>query len=344
MTAKYSLESVNFAANLSASLTSLLEGSFHCDVTLVCDDGQLSAHKVILAASSSFFSSVFQMNPHNHPLMYLRGVKTDQMQSVLQFLYAGTTAMTEENVSSFLAVAADLRIVGLAGSLDEQQLVLDGQNIAATVPSNEEDSKKNVQFILPEPKQEDINDESLIENQSILVEKRVFITKQLTTPEKVPSLATNQKESGLNPGNTTASDEKIPTVPAILENRPNITMVTNTTPQKTTMSPKTTASPIMRPVLQPKLNMLKPLGERKIVTIAPRTRRKPIHVPSIFCPICQTRDPKSTTIKMHMESKREVQCRACKLYFGNCFSLGKHMKGRCRDKKAREENKVKSDI
>ena len=133
MASKYSLESVNFAATLSASLTSLLEGSLHCDVTLVCDDGQLSAQKVILAASSSFVSSVFQMNPHNHPLMYLRGVKTDQMQSVLQFLYAGNTAMAEEKVSSFLAVAADLRIVGLAGSPEEPQLVLDGQNIKPTI-------------------------------------------------------------------------------------------------------------------------------------------------------------------------------------------------------------------
>ena len=235
MTAKYSLESVNFAANLSASLTSLLEGSFHCDVTLVCDDGQVSAHKVILAASSSFFSSVFQMNPHNHPLMYLRGVKTDQMQSVLQFLYAGSTAMTEEKVNSFLAVAADLRIVGLAGSSEEQQLVLDAQNIAA-VPSNEEDNKKNVEFIIPEPKQEDIIDDSIIENQALLVEKRVFITKQLTTPEKVPK----RQESKQVPGSRTKSNEKIPTVSAILENRPNITMVT--TPQKTTMNPKSTAS------------------------------------------------------------------------------------------------------
>ena len=243
--------------------------------------------------------------------------------------------MTDENVSSFLAVAADLRIVGLAGSSEEQQLVLDGQNIAATVPSNEEDSKMNVQFILPEPKQEDINDESLIENQSILVEKRVFITKQLTTPEKVPK----RQESNQVPG---TSNEKIPTVSAILENRPNITMVT--TPQKTTMSPKTTASPIKRPVLQPKLNILKPSGERKIVTIEPRTCSKPIPVPSIFCPICQTTDRKSSTIKMHMESKRQVQCRACTLYFGNCFSLGKHMKGRCRDKKAREEKTVKLNV
>jgi hypothetical protein len=54
------------------------------------------------------------MNPHNH-------LKTDQMESVLHILYEGSTAMEEdsssvavleENVSSFLAVAADLMIVG----------------------------------------------------------------------------------------------------------------------------------------------------------------------------------------------------------------------------------------
>ena len=157
-------------------------------------------------------------------------------------------------------------------------------------------------------------------------------------------LETNNMEMNQNPGNRTNSNAKIPTVSAILENRPNISMVTNTSPQKTIMSPKSMTIPIRRPVLQPKLNIIKPSGERKIVTVAPRTRTRPIHLPSIFCPICQTRDPKSTTIKMHMESKREVQCRACNLYFGNCFSLGKHMKGRCRDKKAREEKTAKENV
>merc|ERR1719466_629260 len=129
MTNNLSFENSNFNSSFFSSISSLLHTSSLCDVTLVCDDGQLSAHKVILAASSSFFSSVFQTNPHNHPLMYLRGVKTYQMQSVLQFIYAGVTAMEEENVSNFLAVAADLKIGGLMGS-HEQQLVVDNQHIA----------------------------------------------------------------------------------------------------------------------------------------------------------------------------------------------------------------------
>merc|ERR1719427_1763 len=118
MTNNLSFENSNFSSSFSSSISSLLHTSSLCDVTLVCDDGQLSAHKIILAASSSFFSSVFQANPHNHPLLYLRGVKTDQLQSLLQFIYVGVTAVQEENVSSFLAVAADLKIEGLSGNKD----------------------------------------------------------------------------------------------------------------------------------------------------------------------------------------------------------------------------------
>jgi len=332
MAAKYSLESLNFATNLSASLTSLLNGSFLCDITLVCDDGQLSAHKVILAASSSFFSSVFQLNPHNHPLMYLRGVKTEQMQAVLQFLYAGSTAMKEEEVSSFLSVAADLKIVGLMGNAEEQQLVLEAQNLGGALPAVESDRKS----IFPASKQEDIPDES--QNNPELVEKKVFITKQPTSSEKVPILQT--KAQLQSPIKTSGKSQ---TVSAVLENRPNITMITNPSPEKTHMSPKIVASPIKKAIRQQRINVANPHGNRRILTIQPQTRRS-IPVPSIFCPICQTTDRKSSTIKMHMESKREVQCKACTLYFGNCFSLGKHMKGRCREKKAREEKKGKATV
>jgi len=287
MAAQYSLENINFTANLSSSLASLLSGSQLCDVTLVCDDGQLSAHKVILAASSTFFSSVFLMYPHNHPLLYLRGVKTEQMQFLLQFLYGGATAMKKEEVPSFLSMASDLKIVGLMGSLEEHQMVTDQENGAETTDIEENENKA---VILQEPREEQKYDE-------------------------------NQLESN-------------PTVSAILENRPNITMMSNTTAAKASDSQQ------KKLILHQKVNHEKPLVERKILTSVPRSHR-PLPAPSIFCPVCQTTDRRHSTIKMHMEAKRQVQCKACKLFFGNCFSLGKHMKGRCRDKKAREENEAK---
>ena len=106
-------ENSNYSSSLTSSLSSLLATSSLCDCSLICSDGQLSAHKVILAATSSFFSSVFSLNHHNHPLIYLRGVKTDQMQAVLQFVYEGVCTVQEQSVDSWLEVAADLGIKGL---------------------------------------------------------------------------------------------------------------------------------------------------------------------------------------------------------------------------------------
>merc|ERR1711892_1562805 len=116
MDANYlSFENSDFSNVFSTSLSSLLNTSSICDVSLVCDDGQMAANKVVLSASSTFFNSVFTLNPHPHPLFYMRGVTTDLLQSVLQFIYTGATAVREEHVSSFLALGEDLKIAGLVG-------------------------------------------------------------------------------------------------------------------------------------------------------------------------------------------------------------------------------------
>ena len=113
MPEQFCLKNSSFSSSLCSSLSSLLATSSLCDCSLICSDGQLSAHKVILAATSSFFSSVFSLNHHNHPLIYLRGVKTDQVQAVLDFLYSGVANVAEDDVEDFLALANDLKIEGL---------------------------------------------------------------------------------------------------------------------------------------------------------------------------------------------------------------------------------------
>ena len=49
-------------------------------ITLACDDSQLQAHKVILSACSLFFRKILKQNPHQHPLLYLKGVKFSELQ------------------------------------------------------------------------------------------------------------------------------------------------------------------------------------------------------------------------------------------------------------------------
>jgi hypothetical protein len=94
-----------------------------CDCTLICSDGQLSAHKVILAASSSFFSSLFSLHHQQHYLIYLRGIRTDQMQAVLSYVYQGAAQLNQEDLHSFLAEAEDLKIQGLTRQKQKKAIV-----------------------------------------------------------------------------------------------------------------------------------------------------------------------------------------------------------------------------
>ena len=43
----------------------------------MADGHQIEAHKVILAASSPFFQAILKKNKHTHPLIYLRGMKSN---------------------------------------------------------------------------------------------------------------------------------------------------------------------------------------------------------------------------------------------------------------------------
>jgi hypothetical protein len=83
------------------------------DVTLACDEEQIQAHKVILAACSPFFRGVLKRNPHAHPLLYLKGVKYADLVAVLSFMYHGEVNVAQEDLNSFLAVAEELKVKGL---------------------------------------------------------------------------------------------------------------------------------------------------------------------------------------------------------------------------------------
>ena len=71
---KFSLKWNDFQTNVSDSFNLLRTEQELFDVTLVSDDEvQISAHKLVLAASSSFFKSIFTKNPHSEPMIYLGG-------------------------------------------------------------------------------------------------------------------------------------------------------------------------------------------------------------------------------------------------------------------------------
>merc|ERR1712038_512944 len=103
----------DFESNISVAFREIERRKRFFGVTLACDDSQIQAHKVILSACSPFFRNVLRRNPHQHPLLYLKGVKYKELLCVLNFMYQGEVNVAQEELNTFLAVAEDLRVKGL---------------------------------------------------------------------------------------------------------------------------------------------------------------------------------------------------------------------------------------
>ena len=119
MSEKLCLQWNGFQENIISAFGNLREDNNFSDVTLACEDGQqVEAHKVVLAASSPFFQKLLGRNKHPHPLIYMRGMKSEDLLAIVDFLYHGEANVFQEHLDSFLAVAEELQLKGLMGKTD----------------------------------------------------------------------------------------------------------------------------------------------------------------------------------------------------------------------------------
>jgi len=121
---KFCLRWNDFQSNISNALEDLRNDKDFFDVTLACEDEQIQAHKVILSACSPFFRNVLRRNPHQNPLLYLKGVRYTDIQAVLNFMYHGEVNVAQDELNSFLSVAEDLKVKGLTQNNSEPQDVI----------------------------------------------------------------------------------------------------------------------------------------------------------------------------------------------------------------------------
>ena len=110
---KFCLKWNDFESNVSFAFRELRDDRDFFDVTLACEEEQIQAHKVILSACSPFFKNLLRKNPHQHPLLYLKGISFREIQSVLNFMYHGEANIAQDDLNNFLAVAEDLKVKGL---------------------------------------------------------------------------------------------------------------------------------------------------------------------------------------------------------------------------------------
>ena len=121
-TEKFCLKWNDFQGNITATFGSLRSDTDFADVTLTCEDGeQIEAHKVILAASSPFFQDLLKRTKHAHPLIYMRGMKSEDLVAIVDFLYYGEANIYQNNLDSFLVIAEELKLKGLTGNTHNTQ-------------------------------------------------------------------------------------------------------------------------------------------------------------------------------------------------------------------------------
>ena len=117
---KYNLKWNDFQINVSKSLSSLRKENDFFDVTLVSDDEQhLSAHKVVLSASSEFFKNILKKANHTNPLIYLSGVDFKNLSFIMDYIYQGEVQLFQKDLDNFLDTAQKLKIDGLIGGKEE---------------------------------------------------------------------------------------------------------------------------------------------------------------------------------------------------------------------------------
>ena len=131
MSEKLCLKWNDFQETVNTAFQSFRSDKDFSDVTLACEDGQqFEAHKVILAASSPSFHHLLKATKHAHPLIYMRGVSSDDLDAIINFLYCGEANVLQENLDSFLALAEEFKLKGLTGQRNEGE-----ENSRAPLPA-----------------------------------------------------------------------------------------------------------------------------------------------------------------------------------------------------------------
>jgi len=194
MSEKLCLKWKDFQENVNSAFGSLREDNELVDVSLACEDGQqVEAHKFVLAASSPFFQNLLRRNKHPHPLIYMRGVRSEDLVAIVDFLYDGEANVYQENIDGFLALAEELKLKGLVGNNE------DTKNESIEEPKQEhilKDSKgmvPNEKQKVPESEMVSEKEETQVSYGAIIATNQIFCGDVQALDEQINTMMTKNK-------------------------------------------------------------------------------------------------------------------------------------------------------
>ncbi|XP_046810777.1 protein jim lovell isoform X2 [Lucilia cuprina] len=112
----YSLRWNNHQNHLMRAFDALLQSKTLVDVTLVCAETSIRAHKMVLSACSPFFQRVFADTPCKHPVIVLKDFRGWVVQAIIDFMYRGEISVPQEKLHTLIDAGESLQVRGLVES------------------------------------------------------------------------------------------------------------------------------------------------------------------------------------------------------------------------------------
>lgn len=113
-----SLRRATHSTDLVRDFTEMLSEEELFDVTLTCEEGSLNAHRIILAASSPYFRSIFSRlassdNRNQYPIIFLKDIPFVDLKAIVEFIYRGEVILPYSQLQSLVRSAESLKVRGL---------------------------------------------------------------------------------------------------------------------------------------------------------------------------------------------------------------------------------------
>ena len=145
---KFCLKWNDFEINVKEYFKTLKDGQRLFDVTLVSEDcHHIQAHKIVLSAGSHFFNDVFMKSNESNMLIYMKGIRSTQLEQIVDFMYKGEVFIANEEFKEFVETGNELRVKGLMGDLKGDQENVqndDKKDIEFSEPQNQSENTKHV--------------------------------------------------------------------------------------------------------------------------------------------------------------------------------------------------------
>ncbi len=191
----YDLKWEDHVQEVFSELRKLRDRDYFSDVVVHCGGRNFLAHKVILAASSTFFARLLTGLPKDRSqVLVMSDMRTDLLEKVLNFIYDGEAFVPSDSLDAFMATAKRLGVRGLRASGDSKSTGSAGQQGSRKRPATR---AKPVDDSRAETGEDGAENESLSSN------KRPNRTVPQQDPVVAASVGTDQVRGQAGPSGTT---------------------------------------------------------------------------------------------------------------------------------------------